>query len=121
MHTLSISEAVKIIPVSESTLRRDLKIGKVSSTTDKDGKRVVDVAELQRVYGTLQSNDTPKTVNETDKIVALLEERITELKTQWEKSEARETTLLELLPAKEKNLAIATSERKRGIFSFLKR
>ena len=79
------------------------------------------VAELQRVYGTLQSNDTPKTVNETDKIVALLEERITELKTQWENSEARETTLLELLPAKEKNLAIATSERKRGIFSFLKR
>ena len=120
MSKLSIAAAVKIVPVSESTLRRDLKSGKVSSSKDKQDRTVVDVAELERVYGTLQSNDTQKNGTDTDVVVALLEERISELKTQLEKSEARESQLLELLREKEKNLAIATESRKQGFFSFLR-
>lgn len=123
MSKLSIAAAVKIVPVSESTLRRDLKSGKVSSSKDKQDRTVIDVSELERVYGTLQSNDNQK--NGTDnhdnqKIIALLEERISELKTQLEKSETRESQLLDLLKEKEKNLAIATNERKQGFFSFLR-
>ena len=34
MQKLTISEAVAMIPVSESTLRRDMKRGKVSFDTD---------------------------------------------------------------------------------------
>ena len=37
MSKLTITEAVKIIPVSESTLRRDLKSGKVSFESDPKG------------------------------------------------------------------------------------
>ena len=120
MSKLSIAAAVKIVPVSESTLRRDLKSGKVSSSKDKQDRTVVDVAELERVYGTLQSNESQKKGTDTNVVVALLEERISELKTQLEKSEARESQLLELLKEKEKNLAIATSERKQGFWRFLR-
>ena len=59
MSKLSITEAVKVIPVSESTLRRDLKSGKVSFDTDGKGRKQIDVSELTRVYGQLkQSNGT---------------------------------------------------------------
>lgn len=90
---LSIAAAVKIIPVSESTLRRDLKSGKVSSMTDKQDRTVVDVAELERVYGALESNESQKNGTDTDKIVVLLEERISELKSQLEKSGTRKPAL----------------------------
>ena len=39
MSKLTIMEAVKVVPVSESTLRRDLNTGKVSFTTAKNGKK----------------------------------------------------------------------------------
>ena len=59
MSKLSITAAVKVIPVSESTLRRDLKSGKVSFDTDGKGRKQIDVSELTRVYGQLkQSNGT---------------------------------------------------------------
>lgn len=50
---LTIKEAVEVIPVSESTLRRDLKSGKVSSEKDLQGRRRIDASELARVYGEL--------------------------------------------------------------------
>ena len=50
---LTIKEAVEVIPVSESTLRRDLKSGKVSSEKDLQGRRRIDTSELVRVYGEL--------------------------------------------------------------------
>ncbi len=53
----SITEAVKIIPVSESTLRRDLKSGKVSFETDQKGRKQIDVSELQRVYEQLKTQN----------------------------------------------------------------
>ena len=51
---LTIKEAVEVIPVSESTLRRDLKSGNVSSEKDLQGRRRIDVSELARVYGELE-------------------------------------------------------------------
>ena len=59
MSKLTITESIKVIPVSESTLRRDLKSGKVSFDTDGKGRKQIDVSELTRVYGQLkQSNGT---------------------------------------------------------------
>ena len=59
MSKLTITEAVKVIPVSESTLRRDLKSGKISFDTDGKNRKQIDVSELTRVYGQLkQSNGT---------------------------------------------------------------
>ena len=59
MSKLTITEAVKVIPVSESTLRRDLKSGKISFDTDGKNRKQIDVSELTRVYGKLKpSNGT---------------------------------------------------------------
>ena len=103
MHLLSIAESVKVVPVSESTLRRDLKSGKVSWTTDKAGKKAIDVSELERVYGELTIIDSQNNGNENDMIVALLKEQITGLQAQLEKAEKRETTLHELLKESQAN------------------
>ena len=55
MSKLTMSQAVAVIPVSESTLRRDLKSGKVSFDTDAKGRKQIDVSELTRVYGPLKT------------------------------------------------------------------
>ena len=66
MSKLTITEAVKVIPVSESTLRRDLKSGKVSFKTDAKNRKQIDVSELTRVYGQLKhQNGTQPVVSET--------------------------------------------------------
>ena len=116
MSKLSITAAVKVIPVSESTLRRDLKSGKVSFETDAKKRKQIDVSELTRVYGQLKQsngtqppasengehaepvNDTHQnpslTENDNPKIVALLENQLADLKAQLEKSDERETALI---------------------------
>jgi len=116
MARLTIKEAVAIAPVSESTLRRDIKSGKVSSEKDERGRRRIDTAELARVYGQLthatQSNDTemnavdtpntppvnvndtPDTLGENPKIVVLLENQIADLKAELERATDRENVLI---------------------------
>ena len=56
MSKLTITDAVKVIPVSESTLRRDLKSGKVSFETDAKNRKQIDISELTRVYGQLKQS-----------------------------------------------------------------
>ena len=107
---LTMSEAVRVIPVSESTLRRDIKSGKVSFDTDEKGRKHIDVSELTRVYGQLSSNghapevehaepvnDTHQNpsmnANDTPEVVALLENQIADLKAQLAQANARETVL----------------------------
>lgn len=116
MARLTIKEAVAIAPISESTLRRDIKSGKVSSEKDDRGRRRIDTAELVRVYGqltqptestdtkmnavdTLQNspmnvNETPDTADNNPKVVALLENQIADLRSQFEQSTERENALI---------------------------
>ena len=113
MARITIKEAVAITPVSESTLRRDIKSGKVSSEKDDRGRRRIDTAELVRVYGQLthatpandtemNAVDTPEnradsvdTSTDAPQIIALLENQITDLKAQLEISNQRETVLID--------------------------
>ena len=123
MARLSISEAVKIIPVSESTLRRNLKSGKVSFTTDKQGKKQVDVSELERFYGQLTITDNQKNGNDTDKIVILLEEQVSDLKSQLTAEKAEKMKLLELADRLQKQnelLMLPKPKTKRSLLSFLR-
>ena len=111
MSKLTIMEAVKIIPVSESTLRRDLKGGKVSFTIAKNGNKVIDVSELERVYGDLNVSEVSKNGNDSADILAIKDNLITDLQKQLEKAEMRETALideksklLDLLSAEKENV-----------------
>ena len=105
MTKLTITEAVKVIPVSESKLRRDMKAGVVSFEVDEKGKKRFDLSELARVYGQIdlaenngQVKESKPPLSETGhdnpKVVALLENQIADLKAQLEKSDERETALI---------------------------
>ena len=108
MSKLSMTEAVSMIPVSESTLRRDVKSGKVSVEIDEKGRKRFDVSELTRVYGKLNDtevvNDTHQNVSmnghdtpENDgKVVALLEGQVQDLKAQLAEATTEKQQLLEL-------------------------
>ena len=101
MHKVSLQQAVKMTDKSESTLRRDVKKGKVSAGRDERGHLQFDTAELQRAYGEMKStgNDAQSTEqgngkamtghDGSPKIVALLENQIQDLKAQLEKADAQ--------------------------------
>ena len=92
---------------SDSTLRRDMRSGRVSFTKNDRGKVHFGIAELQRAYGELQPLDTPTdTPSEQsmnghdipigkDKVITLLENQVADLKGQLEKAEHRETALID--------------------------
>ena len=118
MQNVSLQNAVKMTGKSESTIRRDVKSGKVSAERDRRGHIRFDAAELARVYGELKSTGTDAQSTEqgndkamtghdgSPKIVALLENQIQDLKAQLEKAEAQleiatteKSKLLDLLSA----------------------
>ena len=109
MSKLTIMEAVKVIPISESKLRRDLKAGKCSFTTSKNGKKVIDASELERVYGLVDTTENSKNGNgghDRAEILAMKDNQITDLRNQLEKAEAKlqiatteKSKLLDLLSA----------------------
>lgn len=61
MPKISISEAARLTGKPRSTIHRHLDKGKLSKETDGQGRPVIDVAELERVYGTLQQADMAQT------------------------------------------------------------
>ena len=114
MAKVTISEAVGLTGVSESTIRRDIKSGKVSSEKDAKGHRRIDIAELQRVYDLTQPPESQKAEPDSQKILTLMENQITDLKAQLAQASDREASLrdeksklLDLLSAeKEEKLAL---------------
>ena len=130
MSKLTLTEAVKVISVSQATLYRDLKKGKVSFETNGKDRRLIDVSELERVYGELKtpeqsgkgSENTAETINDNSqtlsltnndnpKINALLETQVTNLKDQIADMKDQ---LAESTAEKNKLLDLATSLQKQN-------
>ena len=127
---LTIKEAVKIIPVSESSLRRAIKTGEISSEKDMQGRRHIDVSELARVYGQLKhieqsseyvNNGQVKAI-ETAKIITLLETQNTELKEQIASEKTEKNKLLDLADRlqKQNELLMLSPPTKKGWFDFFR-
>jgi len=57
MPRISISEAARLVGKPRSTLHRHIENGTLSKEVDGQGKPVLDVAELERVYGPLLQAD----------------------------------------------------------------
>lgn len=55
MTYLTVRQAAEQAGVSRQTMFRHIKDGKVSATVDRDGHKQIDVSELLRVFGELQS------------------------------------------------------------------
>ena len=130
MHKVSLQQAVKMTEKSESTLRRDVKKGKVSAERDERGHMRFDVAELQRVYGALKSTgedaqstngypDSAMTGHDREREIAGLESQVAALKMQLEKTEAQLDTataekaqLLDLLSAEKEEKRVIQEEKR---------
>ena len=127
MSKISIAEALKLVDVSKTTLYRDLKENKLSSTTNAKGKKVIDTAELERFYGQLKSpsvngtgnngnsqsdltehngthgnpaSDNPEhngTVDGSPAVIAVLEDQVAVLKSQLECEREEKVKLLDML------------------------
>ena len=68
MAKILVSEALTLVPVKKTALYGDINKGVLSAEKDSRGRKVVDTAELERVYGTLKNpntngkqNGTPRT------------------------------------------------------------
>ena len=96
MAKIPISAAVGMTGVSESTIRRDIKSGKLSSEKDEKGHRRIDTAELDRVYGNLTPPpDGQMTEHDSQKVITVLENQVADLQKQLELSHDRETALID--------------------------
>ena len=133
---LTIKEALAVISVSESSLRRDIKKGKVSSEKDLQGRRRIDVSELERVYGQLKhangAPDTPDvsvrerqmTADDTPKIITLLEGQVQDLKAQLQTATAENVKLLDLADRLQKQnevLMLPPAKKQKRLFGFFRR
>ena len=62
MAKLTVTEAEKLVPVGKSTIYADMEAQKLSFERNARGHKVIDTAELERVYGLLRNpnfNATP--------------------------------------------------------------
>ena len=94
MTKVTISEAVGMTGVSESTIRRDIKAGKFSSEKDEKGHRRIDTAELDRVYS-ITPPESQVAEHDSQRVVAVLENQVADLQKQLELSNDRETALID--------------------------
>ena len=108
MQNVSLQTAVKMTGKSESTIRRDVKKGKVSAGRDARGHLQFDIAELQRAYGELKTtgedalnraimtglnsnkgNGKAMTGHDSAEILAIKDNQISDLRSQLEKAETQ--------------------------------
>lgn len=61
MAQITISEASRLTGKARSTLHRHIQQGKLSKEKDAQGNPVVDIAELERVYGPLSHGNMKQT------------------------------------------------------------
>ena len=113
MPKLTVTEAEKLVPVGKSTIYTDMDTGKLAFDLNARGKKVIDPAELDRVYGLLKhpkingdptgsANGTSRTHSEisgnTDAgtgDVRFLQSEVERLKAELEAAGKREAKRLE--------------------------
>ena len=61
MASVGLTEAARLVRRNQSTIHRAMQTGRLSYSTDSAGKRVVDTAELDRVFG-VQTPTSPDPV-----------------------------------------------------------
>ena len=102
MVILNQSAAARVAGVSRSTIVRFIKTGKLSATTNDQGDRCVDTAELIRVFGSLKQVDSvgdtslmnPTSVSH-DPLIQVLRDQVRQLEDQIRRGQERESTFHE--------------------------
>jgi Helix-turn-helix domain len=83
MAKVNVSQAAQMAGVSRSTIHKQLNSGKLSAERT-DGRTLIDVSELERVFGTLVTPGIPKPNrrdlhSDTSQIAAILQSQIERL------------------------------------------
>lgn len=133
-----LSEAENWVEPGRSKIYGDARKGVLSTEKDptRGNKKIVDTAELERVYGKLRNPDENPQRTEangdghfisTDELIQSYENRILDLEQQLARATDRETALmdetsklLDLLTAEKEEKRLMLPPPKRGIFSFLR-
>ena len=80
MTLLTLTQAAKTAGIARSTLYRAIRNGRLSVVSQPNGSKGVDISELQRVFGPLQSTTKLPEQHDAPQDVALLHVRIDALK-----------------------------------------
>jgi hypothetical protein len=138
-HLVGINEAARLTGKNKATISRDTKSGKLSATVSDSGSKRYQVAELERVYGTLRNPDTgyappdnhrnqpdeltsatsviPEVVKAKDEVIAVLREQVEDLKR--DRDNWRDQALRALpAPAETSAAPVRAPAQKRGIWPF---
>ena len=134
MSRITVAQAVSLGYTSQATIYRDMSTGAISYERNGKNRRLIDVSELSRVYGepqtpksesdTPKENDnsqtTPQTHIDKDKIITLLEAQVQDLQEQITAERTEKNKLLDMLQAEqEKNRLLMLPKPKRTLSDFL--
>ena len=112
MSILTFSQATQVAGVSRSTIYRYAQEGRISVVRLPNGKRGIDVAELERVFGPLKKLDTSQNIpakqvrtvktqadifQERDEVVGLLRQQVEMLERELMNAKDEKDRLLGLL------------------------
>ncbi|MGC2857807.1 helix-turn-helix domain-containing protein [Novispirillum sp. DQ9] len=125
MAELTLSQAAKLAGKSKSTLSRALSSGKLSAAKREGNQILINVAELERVYGPLPRQNVPPNVPEERSAtpsesteLALLKARMQELeqdrkdlREQLEQERAERTRLVTVIQDQAKTMRLLEDHR----------
>ena len=107
MSKITVTEALELVPIGKTTLYEMLDNGTLSYTTNARGWKVVDIAELHRVFPEMTNGNRSETDSEQTEqtrtpapapiVIDLLQERIASLESQLETAGKEKSELLKLL------------------------
>lgn len=119
MALLNLTAASRAVGVNRSTIARAVKNGRLSTTTNEQGERCIDTAELMRVFGTLKTDaqgdaptdayplhrhaigDVQGDVQRQDALIEVLQEQLQKSNEREREGRERETRLLAMLEAEQ--------------------
>ena len=113
---LNVTDAAKAVGKSRATLYRHHKLGKLSWDKSSTDQPMIDVSELQRVYGLINLNNTNETISneqlatrdDTNSELEILKLRLQHanelLAIEKERREQAEILLRQLTPAKNQEI-----------------
>ena len=112
MAQFTIAGAARVASVGRATIQRALKSGRLSATTNEQGERVIDLAELLRVFGPLRQGEQPASniASQLDTggeqgssavLVEVLREQLRKAEEREQQVQQEKTRLLSLLEAEQ--------------------
>lgn len=131
MPKLNMTRAAKAAGIARGTLYKHIKEGRVTCEQNEKGEKVIDTAELLRVYGELRhpdtsSEQTEERANERHETpesvllreqITLLQKQVEDLRQDKQTSQKREEDLLTIIKQQQALLPPPQQPKKAGLWA----